>query len=146
MLDLFLISKDTVVQRSIAKNLKVMMPYIATFLPEEEQTPDQSPASLSSDTFSKQTELLSKGFKMNGKPLRKHSNISAGGNSAESVSEESSSESSYQALLPKLVVFENSIKGYTFWREHCIFLETMAEFIDRFNVPKALEALGPRIA
>jgi len=49
---------------------------------------------LSSDTFSKQTELLGKGLK-NGKPLRKHSNISAGGNSAESLSEDEVRENSY---------------------------------------------------
>ncbi len=65
--------------------------------------------------------------------------------SLESMSEEEQVEATYQALLPSLMEFDSNLTGYTFWREHVIFLETMTRYVDLFNIPHLITAFSPRI-
>ncbi len=135
MFDLFLVSGDELVLRVIAENIKLIMPYMKTFIRDDESAPDQSPASVSSENFSSASKGMN-GFKS--KIHRKHSDIPSD-KSNESLSEEEIIENSYHALLPKLLTFNNNLARYTFWREHVLFLKTLTEFIPCFNVPKLME-------
>lgn len=135
MFDLFLVSGDEIVIRVIAENIKLIMPYMKTFIRDDESVPDQSPASVSSENFSSASKGMN-GFK--NKINRKHSDIPSD-KSNESLSEEEIIENSYHALLPKLLTFNNNLTRYTFWREHVLFLNTLTEFIPCFNVPKLSE-------
>ncbi len=132
---------DSVIRKSMADNLKVCMPFISTFFKEEEAPPDESPASQNSDTFSKASELAMSGKK----PTRKNSSASTGEKSNESLSEDEIREQSYTSLLPKLLIFENFISGYRFWREYGNFLQTIGDFVSEFHVPSVSEQMAPRI-